>query len=140
MSVPQQVDYVMTEAARILNLTFRRVLLTQMFLVVATAAGVSLWLPQTHGRAALAALYGGGISLLAAWRLARSLNAATPGADIQAARASLRLYAGAAERFLVSGLLLALGIAAFRLPPLALIAGFGIAQLGFFGGISGAGP
>lgn len=127
----------MTEAARILNLTFKRVLLTQVVLVAATAAAVSLWLPAAHGRAVVAALYGGGISLLAAFRLARSLNAATPGPIVQPQRASLRLYAGAAERFVVSGVLLALGMGVFRLPPLALIAGFGVAQLGFIGGFSG---
>ncbi|MHB1528339.1 MAG: ATP synthase subunit I [Acidiferrobacteraceae bacterium] len=123
----------MTEAARILQHTFRRVALMQGGLM-AVAAGVAAWFARDDRwvHAGASALYGGAISLLIAWRLAHSLNATATGG-------STGLYLGAAERFVLVALLLALGFAVLKLAPLAVIGGFALAQLGFLGGAGVAG-
>lgn len=124
----------MTEAARILNRTFRRVAMAQLVLTLCAAVAAAWIAGNAPGHAAASALFGGLVSVLGAWRLAHSLNAATPRPAADTAAAS-RLYLGAAERFLGALVLLVVGIVALRLAPLALIAGFGAAQLGFFGGV-----
>ncbi|MHB1515428.1 MAG: ATP synthase subunit I [Acidiferrobacteraceae bacterium] len=125
----------MTEAARILQHTFRRVALMQGGLM-AVAAGVAAWFARDDrwAHAGASALYGGAISLLVAWRLAHSLNAAATGGS-----GSAQLYLGAAERFVLVAVLLALGFAVLKLAPLAVIGGFALAQLGFLGGAGAAG-
>lgn len=74
-----------------------------------------------------AVLYGGGIALgvssLLAWRLAR---ASRPGAGIAG------LYLGALERFVFVAAAFAVGIAALKLAPLPLLAGFAGAEIGYF--------
>lgn len=129
----------MTEAARILKHTLRRVALLQGALIV-VAGACAAWLGRDQGaaRSALAALYGGLVSVFIAWRLARSLNTA-PGET-----GSARLYLGALERFVSVALFLGVGFSVLHLEPLAVIGGFGLAQLGFLGGarrlIPGQGP
>ncbi|MHB1950357.1 MAG: hypothetical protein ACYCQK_02645 [Acidiferrobacteraceae bacterium] len=117
----------MTEAARILHHTLRRVAAAQAALIV-FAALVAAWLGRNHAWgsvwAGAGALYGGLVSLFIAWRLARSLDGGGSG----------RLYLGALERFVSVALFLGLGLAVLHLEPLAVIGGFALAQLGFLAG------
>ncbi len=84
---------------------------------------------------ALAVLSGGGVSVvngaMLAWRMSRSaLHPAREVPDSRAVHQQLRLlYFFAAERFLVVFTLLGLCMAALKLSPLALLAGFVIGQL-----------
>lgn len=96
----------------------------QAGIALAVAAGFYVY---QGGSAAGSALYGGaiamGVSGLLAFRLAR---AARPGAGLAG------LYLGAVERFIFVAVAFAAGIAAIGLPPMPMIAGFGIAELGYF--------
>jgi len=100
----------------------------QAGITLAVAAGFYVYQGPA---AACSALYGGaiamGVSGLLAFRLAR---ASRPGAGLAG------LYLGAAERFIFVAAAFGGGIAAIGLAPLPMIAGFGIAELGYF--IAGA--
>ncbi len=74
-----------------------------------------------------AALYGGGIALGVSGLLAfRLVRASRPGAGV------LGLYLGAVERLVFVAVAFAAGIAALGLTPIALLVGFGAAELGYF--------
>jgi F0F1-type ATP synthase assembly protein I len=81
-----------------------------------------------------AALYGGlaslCITLLLLWAVKRASQTAqdNPGKGIR------MLYVSAAQRFLLAMVLLAMGIAVFKLDPLAVIAGFVFTQLSYWVG------
>lgn len=96
----------------------------QAGITLAVAAGFYVY----QGLAAAAAVfYGGGIALgvsvLLALRLAR---AARPGAGVAG------LYLGAIERLIFVAAAFAAGIAALKLAPLPLLAGFAGAEIGYF--------
>ena len=82
----------------------------------------------------LAALYGGlaslCITMLLLWGIKRATDAAkdNPGVSMRI------LYVGAAQRFLLVVGLLAMGIAWFKLDPIAMCAGFALAQLSYLVG------
>lgn len=118
----------MSYAAEVLRRTLRRLLIVQVLLVLAVAAG---FLFTRGGAELLAALFGGGIALLntlvSAWRLRR---ASEPGTD--ARRSLFELYAGAVIRFVATPALIAIGIVVLSLDPVAIIVGFAVAQLAYF--------
>jgi F0F1-type ATP synthase assembly protein I len=94
-------------------------------LFVALVAGVALYLQGVP--AALAAVFGGGITvinlLLTNWHLRRAERLAR--AD---AAQNLRiLFRCALERIVASVVLLSIGLIVLQLPPLAMIGGFGVA-------------
>jgi ATP synthase protein I len=101
------------------------VLAIQAMLTLAIAAGFYMY--QRQWGALWAALYGGGIGLgisgLSAFRLAQ---AARPDAGLTA------LYFGAVERFIFVAAAFAAGLAALKLAPVPLLAGFGGAELAYF--------
>ena len=98
----------------------------QAGLTLAVAAGFYLY---RGNFSAVSALYGGAIALvvtsLLAFRLAR---AARPGAGV------IGLYLGTFERFLFIGAAFAFAIAVLKLLPVALLAGFAGAEIGYFFG------
>lgn len=112
----------------------RQVVLLQM-VVTLTAASIVY---STNGspQLAFAVLSGGGVSVanaaMLAWRMSRSasvLQAASEVSDSRAVHQQLRLlYFYAAERYLVVATLLGLCMAALKLSPLALLAGFTTGQ------------
>ena len=98
----------------------------QLLLIAATAVVFFL----IYGAfAAGSAVYGGAIacagSLLLEWRRA----AADRGRALDAAQSIRLLYRTALERFVLAGVLLALGFGVLRLDPLALLTGFIVGQL-----------
>lgn len=99
---------------------------------ILTAITAALFLAFGASHHALGALYGGLIAIIIAtllgWRLKRAANFS---ADEQKERGGLQLAVGALERFLVVGVGFAVGIALLKLPPVAMIAAFAIAQISF---------
>lgn len=102
-------------------------------MITLTAASIVY---STNGtpRFAMAVISGGGVSVvngaMLAWRMSRSaLHTASEVSDSRAVHQQLRLlYFYAAERYLVVVTLLGLCIAALKLSPLALLAGFATGQ------------
>jgi len=113
---------------KVLHRTLRR-LLTAQALLVLTAAG--LYLAVKGGDHAAAAVYGGGIALLNSLISALHLRRATEAAGSSATRGMAELYVGAVIRFVAVPVLVALGIWGLTLDPVAIIAGFAVAQLGY---------
>lgn len=104
----------------------RKILIAQLILAPVVAAAFLL---SSEARA-LAALYGGGISignsLLMARRIARASEALSrdPTKDVRS------MYLGAIERFAFTLGALALGMGWLRLEPVALLVGFACGYLG----------
>jgi ATP synthase protein I len=119
----------MSYAASVLRQTARRLLVIQVALVLATALG---FLFYKGGPEMLAASYGGAIALLNTLISANRLRRASEAAVSDAKRGMMELYIGAIMRFIGTPLFVALGILALGLDPIAIIAGFGIAQLAYF--------
>lgn len=80
----------------------------------------------------LAVIYGGLVSMLLAWLHKRGVRKAEQRALQDPKGSMLVLYIGAVVRFLLLLALLAAGMGLLQLPPLPLLAGFVLAQLGFF--------
>jgi ATP synthase protein I len=107
----------------------RRLLLLQLAIVaVATLAAFLGW-----GRDAAAGVaWGGGTALLSAWMLGRRVQRA---ADVARANPGIEtavLYIGAVQRFAVVLAMFWLAMGQLGLPALALLGGFGVAQLAYF--------
>ncbi|MFP4607055.1 MAG: ATP synthase subunit I [Thiohalospira sp.] len=96
-----------------------------------TAVAALAWFSQAGPEPALAALYGGGITLaatlLSGWRLLR----ATEALGSSTTRGLAELYIGFAIRFVLALALLALGMGVLELDPLGILTGFAVAQLGY---------
>ena len=119
----------MSYAVQVLKGTTRKLLLVQSVLILVVA---TVYLATKGGLPSLAALFGGAIALfntvISAWHLGRASAAA--GTD--ARRGMFELYIGAVIRFVATPLLVAVGILFLKLDPVAIIAGFAVAQLGYF--------
>ena len=112
----------------VLRQSVRRVLLVQAVLTLLTGAAFFAFLGSP---ATLAALYGGAIALIGTWLLGRRVQS-TPETPAQAhSGGQLALYAGVLPRFIVTLLLLGIGIGGLKLFPIPLITAFAVAQLGF---------
>jgi len=121
----------MSYAAEVLSKSIRRVLLTQLTLTLAVAAVYLVMEGWTGGRGpVLAALFGGGVAIASTWFLGRRVRRTSDSAQPNAG-GQLGLYAGAAPRFVVTLLLLGVGMGWFKLAPVPLIVAFGLAQFGF---------
>jgi ATP synthase protein I len=118
----------MSYAVNVLRATLRKLLLAQALLVLTTAVG---FLAAKGGHTPLAALFGGAVALLNTAISAHRLQKASEVAAGDAHQGMLQLYLGAAMRFVLTPLFIALGIAALGLDPIALIVGFAVAQLGY---------
>lgn len=106
----------------------RRVVLAQALLTLLVAAAFAY---RGGGREALAACYGGAVTILISgwlgWRLRRA------GERPQAAPTAVLglLYSSAVMRYAAVVVLLALGLGVLKLSPLPLVVAFGLAQFGF---------
>lgn len=118
----------MSYAVDVLRSTLRKLLFSQALLVLTTAV---VFLAIKGGYTPLAALFGGAVALLNTAISAHRLYKASDAADGDVRRGMLELYLGAATRFVMTPFLIALGIAALGLDPIALIVGFAAAQLGY---------
>jgi ATP synthase protein I len=103
----------------------RRVLWAQALMTLAVATGFALWQGMA---AAIAASYGGAITLLLtgwlAWRL-RRVTAQNQGGTLAV------IYSSAALRYVMMTLLIGTGIASLHLAPLPLLVTFAVTQFGF---------
>jgi len=101
--------------------------LTFLGIFVGLAAGIALYFNGSAGVAAV--LFGGGITvinvLLQHWYMRRAKRQARADAEH-----NLRLMMSCAiQRFIATVVLFALGMGALKLPPLAVIGGFGVALI-----------
>ena len=80
---------------------------------------------------AVAALYGGFASLCITVLLLWGIKRATEAAKHDPGKSMKILYIGAVQRFVLVLGLLAMGIAAFKLDPIAICTGFALAQLSY---------
>jgi len=110
-----------------MELVVKRLLFTQLILGLVAAAGIFL-LTDFGLPGALAALYGAAITIIGsafgAWRL----YAAT---RTEGAVSALELFRGLILRFLLMAVLLGAGLVWLKLHPVAVVAGFSLAYLGY---------
>ena len=103
----------------------RNVVIAQLILIAAVVVAAFAWRGQAW---ALSALYGGAIvmvnSLLLAWRVNRADR-------LQGTSVALTMYAGAAQRFIVTLVGFAIGMGVLKLAPLPQLIAFAVAQLGY---------
>jgi F0F1-type ATP synthase assembly protein I len=105
-----------------------RVLISQALIALAVALA---FLAGSGGDAARAALFGGAITLVTTYLLARRIARAAALAQRNANSGTMALYLGAAQRFaLVAGLLI-LGLGVLKLAPVPLLAALAATHLGF---------
>ena len=103
------------------------VISTQLIISVIVAAAFlikSVW-------ESVAALYGGIASLCITMLLLWGIKRATEAAKENPGKSMRILYIGAVQRFLLVIGLLAMGIALFKLDPIAMCVGFALAQLSY---------
>lgn len=118
----------MSHTTKVLHRTLRRLLWVQgaLVLIAALACGVGMGLETVP-----AALFGGAIALLNTAISAERLHRATAAAGQDARQGMAALYSGAIIRFVATPALIAVGILALGLDPVAILIGFGVAQLGY---------
>ncbi|TPW17758.1 MAG: ATP synthase protein I, partial [Halothiobacillaceae bacterium] len=107
----------------------RKLVLLQVVIGGFVAAGF-FWRGGPLG--AQSAIYGAFVSVvltaLLGWGVARASQAAASGGRLGAGL----LYAGAAVRFVLALVLFGVGLAALKLAPIPLIAGYCVAQVAYF--------
>jgi len=118
----------MTFAAKVMRITVRRVLAIQLLIVLGVSAA---YLAAVGIYQAQSALYGGVIALLATWSMAWRITKAAEAASQDANRGALVIYAGAVQRFLLTLVLMALGMGVLKLAPVAILVGYAAAQLAY---------
>ena len=79
----------------------------------------------------LAAVYGGLVSICISLLLLRGIQRANAAAKVDPGKSMRILYVGAVQRFVLVLGLIALGMAFFKLDPVAIIIGFALAQAGY---------
>jgi ATP synthase protein I len=118
----------MSYAADVLRQSVHRVLLVQAVLTLLTGAAFFAVLGSL---AAFAALYGGAIALIGTWLLGRRVQRTSETPAQGHSGGQVALYAGVLPRFIVTLLLLGIGIGGLELFPIPLITAFAVAQFGF---------
>lgn len=125
----------MNNNARELTRETRRVTGLQLTIGGLTAAGFfvakGLWEAQS-------ALYGGLISVLVTYMLARRVERAGEIARQNPKKSMQLLYIGAVQRFVLVAALLGCGLLLIKLEPLALIVGLAVTQLAYVIGMHAA--
>jgi F0F1-type ATP synthase assembly protein I len=102
------------------------VLVAALFLFTGLWAGVS-------------ALYGSAVSMAATYMLGRRVKRAAHVALTDSRRSMMVLYVGAVQRFIAVLALLALGLAALKMTPTAVVIGFVVAQISYLVGARAGG-
>ena len=117
----------------------RRILLTQVLLTLFIAGGLGLFRSMPE---ALAALYGGAITVLITGWLARRVRQA--GQAGSPAAGLIVIYSGTVVRYVAVMVLVGAGIGLLKLAPLPLLGAFAVTQFGFLAVLQsskdGAGP
>ena len=134
----------MTFATQVLRQSVNRVLRLQTVLTLTVAAiflsGLELSAGAVNPRFAgispavfhaLSALYGGAVTVVSTWWLARRFEHAGELARDEPTRAQRLMLAAVAQRWFVAAGLLLIGLLALRLAPLPLLLGFVVAQGGY---------
>lgn len=116
------------DPAALLRHGVRRVAQAQALLTLLVATGFGL---RGGWREALAAGYGGAVTILISGWLGWRLRRAGEHAQAPAAAGLGLLYSSAAMRYAAAIVLLALGFGILGLSPLPLAVAFGLAQFGF---------
>jgi len=118
----------MTFAAKVMRVTVRRVLVIQLLIVLGVSA---LYLAAAEAYSAQSALYGGMIALLGTWLMAWRITKAAETAAQDTNQGAFVIYAGAVQRFLLTLVLMALGMGTLKLAPVAILVGYATAQLAY---------
>ena len=120
------------DAAEDLNRGLRRVVVTQLVLTLLLAAGFFVFQDRPAGVAgALAACYGGAVTVLISVWLGWRMQRATRSARQMAAAGLGGLYLGNLTRYALAFVLLALGLGVLKLSPIPLVIAFVVTQFGF---------
>ncbi|MBE9516538.1 MAG: ATP synthase subunit I [Proteobacteria bacterium] len=106
----------------------KRVLIAQALLVAVTTCIFAVVSGQPD---ALAALYGGAITLVGSWWLSRRIRHASDLAKDNPGAGAIALYGGAIERFVYVTVAFAIGLGVLKLSVLPLMMAFIVAYLGF---------
>ena len=118
----------MSFAEVVMRRVVRRLLIVQ-FAILLIVAVVYLALNNINGF--IAALYGGSITLsgtlLMAWRINRAGDIASQNTQ----QGSIEIYTGVMQKFLLTLLLMAVGMGYLKLDPVAILASFALTQLSF---------
>ena len=118
----------MSFALVVMRRVVRRLLIVQLILTLIIALCYFVF---DNTNSMLAALYGGSItlsaSLLMAWRITRAGEVAAT--DKQ--QGYIEIYIGAFQKFILTLLLMAIGMGYFKLDPLAILISFAITQMSF---------
>ena len=118
----------MDSASREINDAARKLILLQVGVSVVIAVAFFMAMGQ---REAIAAFYGGVISIVIAFLLGRGVVRAAEAARQDHKKSMLILYVGALQRFILVLVLFGIGLKGFGLPFVPMIAGFAGAQLAY---------
>jgi len=118
----------MSYAAKVMRATVRRVLILQLLIVLGVTAAFLL-LQGLH--AAQSAFYGGLIALFATWLMGWRITKAAKTAAHDASQGAFVIYAGAVQRFLLTLVLMALGMGTLKLAPVAILVCYALAQVAY---------
>lgn len=118
----------MDSASREINDAARKLILLQVGVSVVIA--VAFFMAMGQGEA-LAALYGGVISIVIAFLLGRGVVRAAEAARQDHKKSMLILYVGALQRFILVLVLFGIGLKGLGLPFIPMIVGFAGAQLAY---------
>lgn len=106
----------------------RQVLGAQAVLGAAVTGGFAL---GDGAGAALSALYGGAITLVGTWWMARCIRRAAALAAREAGQGARALYGGLAQKYAFAAAALALGMGALGLKAHPMLIGFAVAHVGY---------
>lgn len=118
----------MDSASREINDAARKLILLQVGVSVVIA--VAFFMAMGQGEA-LAAFYGGVISIVIAFLLGRGVVRAAEAARQDHKKSMLILYVGALQRFILVLVLFGIGLKGLGLPFIPMIVGFAGAQLAY---------
>ncbi len=122
----------MGDAADEFNSGLRRVVVTQLLLTALLAAGFFVFHDRPTSVAdALAACYGGTVTVLISAWLGWRMKVATRSARRMAAAGLGGLYLANLTRYALAFVLLAFGLGVLRLSPIPLVIAFVVTQFGF---------
>lgn len=107
----------------------RKLTLLQISIGGLVAAG---FLMKSGAEAGKAAIYGAAISVLLGWLLTWGIERATRAIADNKKKSAALLYLGAAQRFLLTLALFAVGLAVLKLEPIPMVTGFVLTQAAYF--------
>ena len=116
----------MSFATVVMRRVVRRLLLVQIAITLIVALG---YIAFQNLNGFFAALYGGSITLsgtlLMAWRISRA------GASGEKQQGYVEIYSGVVQKFILTLVLLAIGMGYLKLDPLAILVSFALTQLSY---------